>query len=182
MDGIWRVLSSFYSSLFSEVGVYLAARDSLLGNLVSSLSPQQPETCEGPPRVAECHQALFGIARRKAPGSEGLPAEFYIRFWDVLGADLVEVLNCCFFAGFLTRSQRRGVISPTFKKGDKLDPGNWRPISLLNVDYKAIAGLLLKVIHLVLNCDQPCGVPGCQLCDLGQGSCGDNIFRPRKGL
>ena len=88
------------------------------------------------------------MARRKAPGSDGLPAAFYIHFWDVLGVDLVEVLNFCFSAGFLTRSQRHGVISQTFKKGDRLDPGNWRPISLLNVDYKiasgAIAGRLFQ--------------------------------------
>ena len=164
MDGIRRVLFSFYSSLFSAEDVDLAARDSLLGNLVSSLSPEQAETCEGPLTVPECHQALLGMARRKAPGSDGLPAEFYIHFWDVLGVDLVEVFNFCFSAGFLTRSQRRGVISLTFKKGDRLDPGNWRPISLLNVDYKiasrAIAGRLLKVIHFVVNCDQSCGVPG----------------------
>ena len=36
MDGIWRVLSSFYSSLFSAEDVDLAARDSLLGNLASA--------------------------------------------------------------------------------------------------------------------------------------------------
>ena len=38
------------------------------------------------------------------------------------------------------------------------------PITLLNVDYKivsrAIAGRLLKVIHLVVNPNQTCGVPG----------------------
>ena len=102
-------------------------------NLVSSLSPEQAETCEGPLTVAECHQALLGMARRKALGSDGLPAKFYIRFWDVLGVDLVEVFNFCFSTGFLTRSQRRGVISLTFKKGDRLHPGNWRPTSLLNV-------------------------------------------------
>ena len=157
-DGIRRVLSSFYSSLFLAEDVDLAARDSLLGSLVSSLSPQQAETCEGPLMVAECHQGLLGMARKKAPGSNGLPAEFYIRFWDVPGADLVEVFNFCFSAGFLTRSQRRGII--TFKKGDRLDPGNWRPISLLNVDCKiasrAIAGRLLRVIHLVVNCYQSC--------------------------
>ena len=86
----------------------LAAQDFLLGNLVSSMSPQQAETCEGPVTVAECHRALLGMARRKAPGSDGLPAEFYIRFWDVLGADFVDVFNFCFSAGFLTKSQRRG--------------------------------------------------------------------------
>ena len=134
IDGIRRVLSSFCSSLFSAEDVDLAARDSLLGNLDSSLSPQQAETCEGPLTVAECHQALLGMARKKAPGSDGLHAEFYIRFWDVPGADLVEVFNFCFSAGFLTRSRRCGVISLTFKKGHRLDPSNWRPISLLNVE------------------------------------------------
>ena len=45
-----------------------------------------------------------------------------------------------------------------------MDPRNWRPISLLNVDYKiasrVIAGRLLKVIHAVVHTDQTCGVPG----------------------
>ena len=48
--------------------------------------------------------------------------------------------------------------------GCRLDPCNWRPLSLLNVDYKivssAIAGRLLKAIHLVVKPDQSCGVPG----------------------
>ena len=51
----------------------------------------------------------------------------------------MEVFNFCFSAGFLTRNQRRWVTSLTFKKGDRLDPGNWRPISLLNVDYKIVS-------------------------------------------
>ena len=56
------------------------------------------------------------------------------------------------------------VSSLSFKKGDRLDPRNWRLISLLNVDYKlaarVLAGRLLKVIHLVVADDQTCGVPG----------------------
>ena len=112
----------------------------------------------------ECLAALQGMARSKAPGSDGLPMEFYLKFWNVLGSDLVMVLNSCFDSGSLSLSQHRGVISLTFKKGDRLDPRNWRPITLLNADYKiasrVIAGHLLKVIHLVVDKDQTCVVPG----------------------
>ena len=52
--------------------------------------------------VEECFAALQGIARSKAPGSDGLPMEFYLKFWDVLGADLVAVLNLCFDSGSVT--------------------------------------------------------------------------------
>ncbi|PFX20167.1 Transposon TX1 uncharacterized 149 kDa protein [Stylophora pistillata] len=53
---------------------------------------------------------------------------------------------------------------PSPGSGDCLNPRNWRPISLLNVDYKiafrCITGRLLKVIHSVIKKDQTCGVPG----------------------
>ena len=57
---------------------------------------------------------------------------------------------------------RKGLISLSFKKTDRLERKNWRPITLLNVDYKLCArilpGRLLKVLHLVLEKDQTCGL------------------------
>lgn len=90
--------------------------------------------------------------------------EFNLKFWNVLGSDPVWVLNSCLDAGCMLSSQRKGVVSLSYKKGNRLDPRNWHPISLLNIDYKlasrSIAGRLLKVIHLVVDKDQTCGVPG----------------------
>ena len=157
-------LSSFFSGLFSASPVDPRIQTDLLGNLSSSLPDDQSSLCEGHLSVEEVLVALRGMARRKAPGLDGLPMEFYLKFWSVLGSDLVAVLNSSFDSGCLSLSQRRGVISLSFKKGDRLDPRNWRPITLLNVDYKlasrAIAGRLLKVIHLLVAEDQTCGVPG----------------------
>ena len=104
------------------------------------------------------------MARGKAPGLDGLPLEFYLSFWHVLAPDLLSVLNFSFLDGHFPISLRSGVITLLFKKGDRLNPANWRPITLLNVDYKicarALAARLLKVIHHVVSPDQTCGVPG----------------------
>ena len=124
----------------------------------------ESSSCKGDLSLEEFFAAPSGMARRKAPGSDGPPMEFYLKFWPVLGQDFVLVLNSCFSEGRLSLSQLHGVISLSFKKGDHLDPKNWRPISLLNCDYKiasrVIAGRLLKAIHLVVKKDQTCGVPG----------------------
>ena len=78
----------------------------------------------------------------KSPGVDGLPAEFYCRFWTLLGPDLVEVYNFCYRHGWLCKSQRQGAITLLYKKWDCLDPANWRPITLLCVDYKIVAKAL----------------------------------------
>ena len=148
-----RSLSSFYSGLFTASG-----------NLSSFLPGDQAALCEGHLLIKEVSTALLGMARHKAPELDRLLVEFYVKFWDVLGPDLVSVLNSSLNSGSLALSQRRGIISLSFKKGDCLDPRNWWPITLGNVNYKlasrTIAGQLLKVIHLLVAKDQTCGVPG----------------------
>ena len=156
--------SSFYKDLFTSVDTDPSVQSDLLDNLQSALSPQEADLCEGSLSVDEALVALKGMAKRKTPGSDGFPMEFYVQFWDILGEDLVNVLNRAYSAGVLTTSQRRGLISLLFKKGDCLERANWRPITLLNVDYKiasrSVAGRLLKVIHSIVSPNQTCGVPG----------------------
>ena len=54
--------------------------------------------------------------------------------------------------------QRNGLIKLIYKKGDKLLPNNWRPISLLNTDLKkatsALAHKLQKILPNIINTDQ----------------------------
>ena len=156
--------SSFYKNLFTSVETDPSIQTELLDSLESTLSADEAASCEGPLSLEESFIALQGMAHRKTPGSDGLPMEFYLSFWDILGVDLVAALNRSHRSGVLSLSQRRGIITLVFKKGDRFEMPNWRPITLLNVDYKiasrAIAGRLLPVIHSVVSPDQSCGVPG----------------------
>ena len=60
-------------------------------------------------------------------------------------------------------SCRRAVITLLPKKGDLLDIANWRPVSLLNIDYKifakVLANRLKSVIGNVVHTDQSYTVP-----------------------
>ena len=164
INQILEAWKSFYSKLFQADPPDLEAQGDVLNHLTMFLSSDQMHLCEGPITVEEALVALKGMARRKTPGSDGLSAEFFLKFWNVLGSDLVQVLNTSHEYGTLPSSMRKSLITLLFKKGDRLDMKNWRPISLLNIDYKLcardLAGRLLKVIHLVVHRDQSCSVPG----------------------
>ena len=55
----------------------------------------------------------------------------------------MEVVNTCFGEEELTESMKSSLTRVLFEKGDRKDLKNWRPISLLSVDYK-IAPAYLK--------------------------------------
>ena len=67
------------------------------------------------------------------------------------GNDLVASLNCANEKGQLSISQRRGIITLIPKQESSfLDLKNWRPITLLNNDYKIASKAIAKRIEAVL--------------------------------
>lgn len=164
ISAIVRVWCLFYLQLFTATLLVPSDQDFFLGCLRRKLSPADARLCEGFVTVEECENALKQMKTNKSPGIDGLPYEFYSCFWTLLGNDLVAVFNSSFSSGRLSFTQRTGLITLLFKKGDKLNTANWRPISLLCTDYKILAKVLtnrlLSVISTVVAPDQVCGVPG----------------------
>ena len=60
-------------------------------------------------------------------------------------------------------SQRTGLITLLYRKNDRFDTKNWRPISLLCTDYKILSKVLTNrlktVLSSVISDSQSCGVP-----------------------
>ena len=95
----------------------------------------------------------------KTPGSDGLPAEFYKVFWKDISQYLLKALNASYANGCLSVTQRRGLITliPKKNKDAKLLK-NWRPVTLLNCDYKiaskSIANRFKKLLSKLIDHDQ----------------------------
>ena len=90
-------------------------------------------------------RSLLPLQNGKAPGNDGLTAEFYKAFWPLLGNLLVDCLNEAYECGAFSTSQKMAIIKLIEKKGkDKMYIKNWRPISLLNVDVKIASKAIAK--------------------------------------
>ena len=117
---------------------------------IPRLNKQQQDLCEGLITAEECWSVIQSLAKNKSPGTDGLTAEFYLRFWDDIKLPFLDCLNECFENGELSISQRRGIISLLPKKNkDPLYLKNWRPISLLNTDYKIATKCIAKRLEKV---------------------------------
>ena len=114
---------------------------------------------EGELSVDECRQILKSFSSGKSPGEDGFTIEFYVQFFELLAPDLLKSLNAGYFRGEMSVSQRRGVITLIPKDDANLvELSNWRPITLLNVDYKiaskAIASRIKNVLPSLIHSDQ----------------------------
>ena len=121
--------------------------------------------CEGVLSTQECYNALQTFSNGKSPGNDGLTAEFYKTFWDLLGQQLIDSLNYSYLHGELSNTQKQAIIKLLEKKErDRRYIKNWRPISLLNVDVKiasrAIALRLEKVLPDIISTDQYAYIKG----------------------
>ena len=115
--------------------------------------------------IDECKRALMKMESNKTPGTDGLTSEFYRFFWNAVGKFMVESFNYAFQHGSLSISQHRGIISliPKMNKNAEYLT-NWRPVTLLNVDYKSatktIALRLGKILPSVIHPCQSGNVKG----------------------
>ena len=123
--------------------------DSLLN--IPRLSDEQMISCEGNITVEECAKVLQSFQLNKTPGNDGIPVEFYIKFWQIISEPFINCANECFVKGEMSCSQKQAVITLVEKKGkDRSFLENWRPISLVNVDAKIISKVLATRIKNVL--------------------------------
>lgn len=110
------------------------------------------------------------MEKNKSPGPDGLTKEFYDTFSSELIPVLIDIFKTIYNFGSLCQSQKLSYISLLCKNTNETQfCKNYRPISLLNVDYKILAKVLSNRLRRCLNDiihpDQTCSVPGRSIFD-----------------
>ena len=155
--------NDFYSDLYKEEDI----SDDHLNDIISKISRKQiPHdihcNLEKAITADKVKLALFQMKTNKSPGLDGLTNEFFQTFWNTIASDVLKVYNCCFKNGILCRSMNSALIRLIYKnRGERTDLKNWRPISLLTVDYKTLSKVITNrmklIMPLLVGEEQTCG-------------------------
>ena len=152
-EEILKVSKNYYASLYKEKSL----NEHEIDNFFASITPKKQlnealkQECEGIFTFDECSYALGNMKKNKSPGLDGISIEFYIKFWPLIGNLLLKVFNESYNEEILPESQRTSIMTLIFKKGDTCDIGNYRPISLTNVDYRIMAFILAERLQRVID-------------------------------
>ena len=143
-------LEKYYKYLFNRK--FSKNADRMLGLLRSNRVPKsKAKSMDSPLEDTELTSAIRRMHRGKSSGPDKLPVEFYQDFEDLVTCPLLEVLKEALSKGEFSLPTRQGIVTLIYKKGDPRDVRNYRPITLLNVDYKLFSLMLVKRLKITLD-------------------------------
>jgi len=149
-DSILDCEFDFYRELYSCVSTKNNDIDNFVQYVNTTIDSEDKRKCDQLITKEEIYLALSNMKKNKTPGPDGLTVSFYLEFWNNLAGDFQKLQQNIYEENYMARSMRHGHISLIYKKGDKRNLKNYRPISLLNVDYKILARVLSNRLKTVL--------------------------------
>ncbi|MCR9066828.1 MAG: reverse transcriptase family protein [Cytophagales bacterium] len=100
--------------------------------------------------IDEVETAISQSKGDKSPGIDGIPSKVY----KLMGEQSINLLcnnfNDIMDKGYMPSEWKEGTIILIHKGGDSQDIGNYRPITLLNADYKILCKVLANRMNVVI--------------------------------
>lgn len=170
-EGKKKIAQEFYSDLYrkedkseQEIKKYLEESD------LPKIPDISREILDREITEGEIERVMGKQKTGKTPGTDGLPIEYYKALWEVLSPYMTELFNRVIQEGQIPNSWSEALITLLPKEGSDLSLiQNYRPISLLNADYKLFAAVLAERLKGFLNQfiheDQNGFLPGRQIRD-----------------
>nr|XP_014353709.1 PREDICTED: uncharacterized protein LOC102366391 [Latimeria chalumnae] len=150
-----KAFRSYYAALYStqydaEI-MSRGMRSFLDGAEVPEIPEEMSEQVSAPLSQTEVREAIGSLQSGKSPGLDGFTVDFYKAFVEDLIDPLMGLYTHSLKMGSLPLTLRSALITLIPKRGKDLTAcGSYHPISLLNVDYKILAKVLVRRVEPLL--------------------------------
>ena len=98
----------------------------------------------------ELQKEIMSLNVNKSPGIDEISPKVVSASFEHIHQPLLHVFNLSFTTGVFPSLMKTSKTIPLFKKKSKLDPGNYRPISLLSIFSKILERLMHKRVYSYL--------------------------------
>jgi len=98
----------------------------------------------------EILEAVDQCEGTKSPGPDGFNFNFIKSNWNIIRADIINVIQCFYETGYIPRGCNASFITLIPKKESPISLGDYRPISLVGCVFKLIAKILANRLKGVL--------------------------------
>jgi len=158
------LVKGFYSALYARSPPERSFSRLLLPDGAPAIGEEQRARLDEPFSMGEILAAIGKLKRRKAPGEDGLPAEFFQTFAAELTPLVHRLTLLIRETGDVPASFRSARTRLLPKGGELRDLSNWRPITVVNTDAKLLAKLwserLGQLADGFISPEQTYAVPG----------------------
>ena len=86
-----------------------------------------------PAEPNEIYRIIVNLKNNKSPGAGNIGSKILKEVVDDITCPLSHIFNLSFVTRIVPHSLKLAKVIPVYKKGDRSDPGNYRPISLLSL-------------------------------------------------
>ena len=149
-DSISLYIKNYYAKLYENESYDENYQNLFLQYVDKTLTEQEVKLLETNVTEKEIFECIKDMNTNKAPGIDGIPIEFYEKFWDIIKVEFSVIVINIVKGMYLSENQRKAIITLLPKDGDLTLLKSWRPISLICCDVKIVAKILAKRIKPLL--------------------------------
>lgn len=149
-----KTMLQFYSALYAPDPLDKQTTRSFLEKVdLPNITPLQLEALNAPISLSEISNTIRNLTPSKAPGPDSFSSKFYKTLQNITEPTLHKVYNAIWSCGTYLPMGNQAIIKLLSKKGkDPLEPGSYRPISLLNLDVKILSKIITTRLAAIIPC------------------------------
>ena len=117
-------MASYYTKLYTLQKTDPKTYQPFTENIQKEVTNEQNQALTNKLTLNELYTAVKSFPPNKSPGVDGLPAEFYSVFFELIKENLLALIVTSFETGALPESAKTGAIVRIPKKGDKKNLNN----------------------------------------------------------